>query len=403
MTAGRGSRLAWLLGGANATLTAAGLILLALTLDHPPQGGWGFRGFPAIFALTAGLVGWLIMTRRPDNRVGLVLTIVGVLNGAQLFLTEYAAAGTRSVLPASEAAASVNAFIWVPTLGLMAGGIAFLFPDGHLPSGRWRPAAWLLAGGAVALIGCIAAYPSALDTPRLAPRLLALPVADSALNVAAYVSLTVMSAGIVAGAASLVLRWRRARGAERQQLKWLALAVALVVATMGLSVAGNPLLAAVFIAAIGTIPVAVGIAVLRYRLYEIDAVISRTIVYGALTAVLTGAFAALQRLLQAVFVTATGNESDAAIVITTLVLATSFAPLKRGIERLVDRRFTDASTGPAVEAPAGDGAAIAAAVISDRAAVAVELEGMVRRVVREELRDALGASRETPSAAGPFG
>jgi hypothetical protein len=394
MNSARGSWLAWVLGAATTLLTGAGLIILALTLDHPPVGGWGFRGFPTIFAVTAGLIGWLIMVRRPDNRIGLLLAIVGVLNGAQLFLTEYSAAGTRSDLPASGLAATINAFIWVPTLALMAGAVALLFPTGRLPSRRWRAAAWLLGVGAFGVVVCIAAYPSALNTPRLAPRLLTLPVADATLDSASYAFLGVTALGIVGGAASLMLRWRRAHGVEREQLKWLALSVAFVVATMGLSVAPNPILASVFIAAIATVPVSVGIAVLRYRLYEIDAVISRTLVYGVLTAVLTGGFAALQRLMQAVFVAVTGNESDAAIIVTTLVLATSFAPLKRAIERVVDRRFKVAAPSPDAGRDDDRGVATAALLAGERAAFSAEMEDLLRRVIREEIRDVV--SGRTP-------
>lgn len=405
----RGPAVAWLLAAGTSLLVAAGLILLALTLDQPPEGGWGFRGFPAIFAIGSGVVGWLIMVRQPSNRIGLVLAFGGLLNGAQLFLTEYAAAGLRQSLPASNVAAWVNAFIWVPTLALMAGATPLLFPDGRFPSPRWRGAGWMLAIGAIWVTAIIAVYPSALDTTRLVQRVIRVPIDDAILNSLSYVGLVILSFGVVLSAGSLVLRWRRSSGVVREQLKWLAASATLVAATMWLSVIPGPITNGIFIFAIGTVPIAVGIAVLRYRLYEIDTVISRTLVYGALTAILTGAFAGIQRLLQAVFVGATGNESDAAIVITTLVLATSFAPLKREIEKFVDQRFTDTSSSPATAATSTAAAGAQGPSNGSGGAVTAwpaDIEVVLRRVVREEIRDAfaeatpvLGATSETTDIA----
>lgn len=402
MTTSRGSAAAWLLAASTALLVAAGLILLALTLEQPPQGGWGFRGFPAIFAIGSGVVGWLIMVRQPSNRIGLVLAFGGLLNGAQLFLTEYAAAGLHESLPASNVAAWINAFIWVPTLTLMAGATPLLFPDGRLPSPRWRVAGGLLAIGSISVLAAIAVYPDALNTTRLVKRVIQVPIDDSTVNNLSYVGIAVLGIGIVLSAGSLLLRWRRSSGVVREQLKWLAASAALVAVTMWLSILPNPVANAVFIVAIGTVPIAVGIAVLRHRLYDIDTVISRTLVYGALTAILTGAFAALQRLLQAVFVGATGNESDAAIVITTLVLATSFAPLKREIEKFVDRRFKDTSASrTGVSAATASAGTSGSSNGADGAGAAwpADIEVVLRRVVREEIRDALAEA--APGLAAP--
>ena len=389
----RTARLAWAIAVTTATLVVAGLTLLLLTLDQPPQGGWGFRGFPVIFAVSSGTVGWLIMVRRPDNRIGLVLACVGALNGAQLFLTEYASAALHQQLPASNVTAWVNSFIWVPTVALMAGGTPLFFPDGRLPSPRWRPAGWLILGGAVGLTAIITAYPNALGTIRLVRPVVTIPIDSAVLNAASYFALAILGGGIVIAVISLIRRWRRSTGVVREQLKWLALSGALVVATMGLSVIPGPVPSGIFIAAIATIPVAVGVAVLRYRLYEIDAVINRTFVYGALTAILTGGFAALLKLLQTIFVSVTGNESDAATIITTLILATSFAPLKRALEKVAERRLVErGAEASAAGTPPGVRPAEAPAATAD-------LEMMLRRVVREELRAARAdVSEEAPTA-----
>ena len=381
----RRSVLAVALASLTAVLVVSGLLLLLLTLDQPPRGGWGFRGFPTIFAIGAGAMGWLIMVRRPDNRIGLVLAIIGSLNAGQLFLTEYAAIGTRQPVPAANLAAWINSWIWVPTLGLMAGGVPLLFPDGRLPSPRWRAVAGLLVGASLALIAIITANPGALDTLRVVQRLVTLPVDDATLNGLSYAALLALAAGISASAASLILRWRRAAGVVREQLKWLALSVALVVATMWLAVVPSALAVAIFIGAIGMVPLAIGIAILRHRLYDIDSVINRTLVFGVLTAILTGGFAALLKLMQSIFVAVTGNESDAATVITTLILATAFVPLKKSIEGLVERRVGSHLAG--------------ASAVDTPTAPPAELEPMLRRVVREEVRAALEASKaeESPS------
>ena len=390
MSTDRGRALANILAGSAIAVTLAGLLLLVLTVNTPPRGGWGFRGFPAIFVLGSTSIGWLIMVRRPDNRIGVVLALIGLLNALQLFLTEYAAQATRTGLPGATLAGLVNASIWVPTLALMAGAVPLLFPDGSLASQRWRPVAWLMALSAAALILIITLYPDALDTPRFVQRPFAVPITDATLNTAAYVALAGLGVSIVGAGLSLVLRWRRATGVVREQLKWLALSAAFIVATMWLAIVPNPLAVALFIVAIGTVPLAVGVAVLRYHLYDIDTVISRTVVFGLLTAVLTGLFAGLQRLFQAIFVGVTGNESDAAIVITTLVLAAGFAPMKSALERFVSRRFASSASGPSGSTSAVVGGP----------ELGPDLEAALRRVVREEMRTALGLARETAAEPG---
>jgi hypothetical protein len=368
-------RFANLLAAITLVLTVIGVLIILLTLDDPPRGGWGLRGFTAPFAIICGSIGWLIMVRRPENRIGLVLAALGVESAAQLVLPEYAALASRNGLPAANLAGWVGSFVWVIAVALFAGFIPLLFPDGRLPSPRWRPVAWLLGVPSVVLILITALDPDVLDTPRFVERVIRVPVSDATLNSLAYVVFGVFGLGIVAAGASVVMRWRRATGLVREQLKWLALSVGLIATTLPLALVPNVFANAAFIVAGISVPVAVGIAVLRYRLYEIDMVISRTLVFGLLTALLTGLFAGLQRLFQGIFVGVTGNESDAAIVITTLVLAASFAPMKSGLEKLVSRRFAP----PKEATPAAEPLA---------AAVPAELETLLRRIVREEIRAA---------------
>jgi uncharacterized membrane protein len=224
------------------------------------------------------------------------------------------------------------------------------------------------------------------------------PIADAqALAVPWSLSYAAIGIGVIAAFGSLWLRWRRSTGVEREQLKWLAWAGGLVVVMIPITFLPFKVVQVIFILVLALVPLAIGIAVLRYRLYEIDAVISRTLVYGALTAILAGLFAGVQRLLQGVFVAATGNESDAALVITTLVLATAFAPLKAWLERLVAHRFKEPPAGPAlalvpVLGEPADGPT--PAIAPD------ELESMLRRVVRDELATAMAQFEASRSERG---
>lgn len=368
-----------------AMLTLAGLGLLVLTLDRPFD-GWGFRGFPAIFALENATIGWLIMVRRPDNPIGILLAIAGLVAGVQVFATEYAEADPALGLPLADWVAWVNAYVWVAPLTIMAGVIPLAFPDGALPSPRWRPVAWLIGIGAAGVALTIAIAPASLGTGADPTPPIAIGADPALVDNLSNVSYAVLLAGFAGAAGSLLWRWRRATGLVREQLKWLAWAGAIVVVVAPVTFLSYFFVQLAFIAAVALLPLGVGIAILRYRLYEIDTVIGQTLVFAVLTALLAGLFAALQRVLQGVFVAATGNESDAALVITTLILATTFAPLKKALERVVERRFKASR------------AAARAAGLSDEADEGPEreLEAMLRRVLREELGAARATERSEP-------
>jgi hypothetical protein len=390
MSTDRRKALANILAGSAIAVTLAGLLLLVLTVNTPPRGGWGFRGFPAIFVLGSTSIGWLIMVRRPDNRIGLVLALIGLLNALQLFLTEYAAQATRTGLPGATLAGLVNASIWVPTLALMAGGVPLLFPDGSLASPRWRPVGWAhgTERGSVDLDHHALSRRAGHATFRAAAVRHAHPGCDHEyrrLRGPCRARRGHRRRRVEPHPALASSNRRRSRAAEVARLS-----VAFVVATMWLAIVPNPLAVALFIVAIGTVPLAVGVAVLRYHLYDIDTVISRTLVFGLLTAVLTGLFAGMQRLFQAIFVGVTGNESDAAIVITTLVLAAGFAPMKSALERFVSRRFASSASGPSSSSSA----------VAGGPELGPDLEAALRRVVREEMRTALGLARETATETG---
>lgn len=223
--------------------------------------------------------------------------------------------------------------------------IAIAFPDGNLPSARWRRpvvalTALVTAGMVVQLVlpGPIAGGP--VDGPRNPFGIAGLPPGIGSLSQVAVV------AGIlgftVLGIASVIGRYRRGDAIARQQQRWFMAAVSLAAVPLALSTVpgvGGPEMALVAAVGLTLVPIAVGVAVTRYRLYEIDHLINRTLVYVPLTALLAGLYAATVTLLQRVFQSITGDRSDAAIIITTLILASVFTPIRKWLEGIVDRRF----------------------------------------------------------------
>jgi hypothetical protein len=184
----------------------------------------------------------------------------------------------------------------------------------------------------------------------------------------------------VLGTAAVIVRYRRGAAVERQQLRWFLAAVSLAALPLALSVLpgiGGPEMGLVAAVGLLLIPIAVGIAVTRYRLYEIDHLINRTLVYVPLTALLAGLYAATVTLLQRLFQSVTGNTSDAAIIISTLILASVFTPIRKWLEGIVERRFKPAPSGIPVDP------------MADAAPEAMEWEARVGavalRVVRAEL------------------
>jgi hypothetical protein len=271
-------------------------------------------------------------------------------------------------------------------------GLAIAFPDGHLPSRRWR---WPIGIAITAIaIGTI------LELLRPGP------IADSLgthnpLGVEALPPvLGGLGAGLVAlgilaitvlGTAAVVARYRRGDAIERQQLRWFLTAVALAAVPLALSLMpgiGGPEAGLVAFAALLLIPVSVGIAVTRYRLYEIDHLISRTLVYVPLTALLAGLYAGVVTLLQRVFQSATGDKSDAAIIISTLILASVFTPIRKWLEGIVEHRYK-----PAPTVHTGDAELMA---FEEGPAWEARVAIVARRVIRAELD-----ARAVATPAGP--
>ncbi|MBI2845592.1 MAG: GAF domain-containing protein [Chloroflexi bacterium] len=349
--------LAWLLLALGLGLTAAGLFFLALSWNVPiPSTDWGFRGFVAIFGVSFSIIGWLIARNRPENPIGWLFLGLAAPSGIQLFAQQYATYAllvSPGYLPAGEFMAWVQAWIWVLGVGVIGTYLFLLFPNGQLKSPRWRPIAWLAPFVMGMGIAAQAFAPgplnnfSAIENPF---GISGFPDLSGPLTPIFFIFMVSLMA---ASATSLVLRFRESRGDERQQLKWFAYAAILTVfagfpgillsapATASTTIA--KISQFLFIAAMAGLPVSIGIAILKYRLYDIDLIINRTLVYGSLTAILAGVYTASIGLFQRLFVAITGEKSDAAIVLTTLVVAAAFTPAKTSLQTIVDKRFKEVS------------------------------------------------------------
>ena len=297
-----------------------------------------------VAAVSAATVGAVLAARRPRHPVGWLLLGLGLsltVQNLTFSYTRYGLVARPGALPGASYLAGFNngmAIMWLSC----AGFVLLLTPTGSLPSPRWRWwARFAAAAAALWLLGSIVdpapLYP---EYPDIANPL-AIPVLFGPLTALVAVALVVL-AGLVVGAVSLVLRFRRARGTERLQLRWLAwgaalAAVALLVALAALMMddSGSNLLNLALGVSAAVLPLATGAAILRYRLYDLDRIISRTLAYGLLTVLLGSAYAGvvlgLGRLLP--------QGSSLGVAAATLAVAAVFQPARRRIQRLVDRRF----------------------------------------------------------------
>jgi hypothetical protein len=305
------------------------------------------------------LVGVLIASRRPNNPIGWICLAVGLLWMLAIMSGSYAMYGLQvaspGTVPFPAAIGSLGEELAPATGGLIGTYLLLLFPDGRLPSRRWRPLAWLSGAVIVSMIVGGVLTPERLQDLGRVRNPFGLEeypwIADAAQGITLLLPLC-----ILASATSLVLRFLRSRGEEREQIKWLAFAALI----LGLGFAsfvipgilapeapegantlwGNILEDTVTLSFAG-VPVAIGIAVLKYRLYDIDVLINRTLVYGVLTAMLASVYLGGVTAAQAVLRALTGQEeqSQLAIVVSTLVIAALFNPLRRRIQGFIDRRF----------------------------------------------------------------
>ena len=282
------------------------------------------------------LVGALLIRRVPENRIGALLLATGTAQTASVAVLAYAGLGGSAVPPWPGAAIAATfgdaAYIAPWVIALI--GVPLVFPDGRLPSRRFRWVVWVTGAGMVSLL---------LGAPAsMIPGLAGLGLVVSVLALVASVF------GIAGAAAAVWVRFRRGDPVQRQQVKWL-LAVAGVAAiafpsALAFGSSESSLALAFWLVAFLAylaLPVTIGIAILRYHLYEIDRVISRTIGYAVVTVTLAATFAGAILLFQAVLAPLTGGNT-VAVAASTLVVAALFQPLRRRVQTVVDRRFNRA-------------------------------------------------------------
>jgi hypothetical protein len=342
------------------------LTILSLYVTAPaahPFSDWGSGGAIGNLLILAPflaftIVGALIASRRPENPIGWICLVAGLFWTLIALDDQYTAYGlaTTGVVPFPAAVVALSQWLWVPPVGLLSIYLILFFPDGRLPSRRWRPLAWF-SGAVMALVSlAIALAPGPLPDlggVRNPFGLEGYPwIADATNVIPALLPLCTL-----ASALSLVLRYRRSGSEQREQIKWIAFAGSFVGLMSLITVVGTLIFAPEFPDSTGTqplwlgvlqdvellsfagIPVAVGIAVLRYRLYDIDVIINRTLVYGSLTATLIALYFGGIVVLQRLFVLLTGQQSTLAVVASTLLIAALFNPLRRRIQSFIDRRF----------------------------------------------------------------
>jgi hypothetical protein len=330
------SWLAWAVCALSLTLTALNFVLIALnvSLKTPAYVFW-----PELTSLAVGysVIGAIIASRLPNHPIGWICSAIGLIAAVDHFGGEYAVYALLAQphpLPGGQAMLWLQGWFWMLFIGLIM-FLLLLFPTGRLPSSRWRPFAW----ASVAMISGAVIWSSVIS-PDVGFNAPPSPVQLS----------VVLLGGVAAG--SVIVGRRGARGIERQQIKWLLYVGPLFFIAVGLHIGfyyfwlterSWGLWASYLLVAIGGLsaPIAIGIAILRYRLYNIDLIINRTLVYGSLTVSLALLYFGGVTATQAIFRTLTGQEEQPqlAIVVSTLVIAALFNPLRRRIQSFIDRRF----------------------------------------------------------------
>ena len=321
--------------------SVAVLVLLALSTAVPLPDVHGFRGATAIFGLTEGALGLAIAFRQPRNAVGWIFLVSGACAGSYELALMYSAYVylVHPGLPGGEWAAWLSSWLWLPTTGLLPTFSFLLFPDGRLPSPRWRPVAWY-AGIALAIFsGTVALLPGPLPGLPAVRNPLSPFSGQVTIGEVLLPLFTMLFVAVILCVAALVRRFRRSRGVERLQMKWIAYASGLYAVAVFLdsNFVYKPF-EIIDLLVINAIPVAAGVAIFRYRLYDIDLLINRTLVYALTTAAIGAAFFGGIILLQSLLRPMTGG-SEIAVAVSTLASFALFQPFRRRIQSSVDRRF----------------------------------------------------------------
>jgi hypothetical protein len=302
-----------------------------------------------VAALAFSTVGVLVASRRGENPIGWLLLCAGILYATELFAGNYSVytlATDPGSLPGASVAAWLTAWVWISG-GSLVLFIFLFFPDGKLPSSRWRPVAWLVLVNAALSVAPFAFAPAPLEgfyagSPVTNP--VGIQGSERLLDLGESVTIVLLIPISISLILAFIVRFRRAHGEERQQIKWVAYGVAVfafavIVVSVWPSLDGSTVGSVLFLAGFVAIPSAMALAILKYRLYDIDVVINLTLVYAILTAMLALAYGVSIALLQGTLIALTGQSSQLAVVASTLVIAALFNPLRRRVQGLVDRRF----------------------------------------------------------------
>ena len=333
----------WVAGwaaAASVTLTVGGVALAYLDrhLVSASLTGWTVSNISdQVVNVAAAVIGFVLASRRPENRIGWLFLVAGLMLGLSSFSGQYglhALVADPGSWPAGRAFAWLSNWISAVPAGILA-FILLLFPTGYLRSRRWRPAAWFI-GGALAFITVWLSIAAASAWAH--------PFASGQgwsglIGFLFLLTAVLVSAAVLVGVAALVVRFVKSTGEERLQLKWCAAAALVLVVVFVASVWVNSAAVNVLqsLAFVG-LWTAIAIAVLKYRLYDIDRIISRTLAYAIVTGVLVGVYAGLVLLATHML----AIKSPVAVAGSTLVAAALFSPLRSRVQRAVDHRFNRA-------------------------------------------------------------
>jgi hypothetical protein len=303
----------------------------------------------AVTALPYPIVGALIAHRLPRNAVGWVLVAIGLLQGVQLFTDEYSYRSFMTEagpLPFGPEVAWLSFWTWMPSLALLVTLMLLLFPDGRPPSPKWRWTVWIAAMGVglITLIPAVAAWPYRGEGLEATGHVEGV-AEDGFLEFAVIAAGVIILLSALASVASVIVRFRSSSGVERQQLKWFTYAGGLafvVIASAFLPLPRAKWFEVAFELLFGfgllIVPIAIGIAILRHRLYEIDRIINRTLVYGAVTGSLVLIYATFVFAFGAIL-GSFGSGNNLVVAGATLTVAALFRPLRRRVQDFIDRRF----------------------------------------------------------------
>ncbi len=342
-------RLAWVIVALTAGLSGSALSLsLAFAITTGDTGNLlSHQSAAPLAAIAYGVLGALVVSHRPKNPIGWMFLAVGLLESLSSFAAAYHIYGVilwgGKPYPGDAFAKWLNSWLWVPALFLPTTFVLLLFPDGKLPSRRWRPVAWVAALALAAVVASLAFHPGPVESWGRGPNPLGIgsaPVWEGVLNLATILLIAAMAGSI----AALVARFRRSRGIEREQIKWLVYGGMLMV--LGFTLTGviwfgfadSPLASELSMTlsslSVMTIAVAASLAIARHHLYDIDLIINRTLVYAALTAVIVTLYVLIVGGVGAVLRT---QSKWLVALVATGVVAVLFQPLRQRLQKWVNR------------------------------------------------------------------